>query len=431
MRKKASPAQAGQARKTHRCATIACMKKHALIIGGSLGGLFAANLLRKAGWDVSVFERVENDLASRGAGIGTHEELLLALRRLGLPADGSMGIALDERICLDSEGRLVHTERMSQFMSAWARVYRLLKDALPAEHYHFGMGLSRVEQEPGRVTARFADGTTATGDLLVAADGIRSTVRAQLLPSAQPRYAGYVAWRGLLDEWDVPPEIHAEIFEKYTFGLPEGELLHAYPVPGRNNETRRGSRGYNIIWYRPVEPLRALPDLCTDASGKVHGTAIPPPLIRPEVIAGIKADGRALLAPQISDIWDRMQPFFQSIFDLESERIVFGRVALLGDAAFVARPHVGMGVTKAALDAQGLAAALTECGDIEAALERYDRERRDFGTRIVARARRLGAYLEAQNKPYEQRTEAERHRTTEKVMQETGAPLIDMRELMA
>lgn len=409
------------------------MKRKALVIGGSLGGLFAANWLRAIGWDVRVFERVEDDLASRGAGIGTHEELLAVLRRLALKVDETIGIQVRTRICLDAAGRVTHELELPQYMSAWARIYRLLKDAFPPERYRFGATLARLDQDAGGVTAVFTDGSTERGELLVGADGIRSTVRELLAPAVQPTYAGYVAWRGVADEWEFPAGTHAQLFEKYTFCLPEGEMMLCYPVPGRDNDVRRGRRGYNFVWYRPTDAGRGpLPELCTDANGHCHGMAIAPPLIRPEVIAKIKAEARALLAPQVAGIVERTQPFFQAIFDLESPSLVYGRVALLGDAAFVARPHVGMGVTKAALDAESLARCLSAAqGNLDEGLARYDIERRRFGARIIARARRLGAYLEAQHKPPAKRSAAERRQDPAEVMREIGSNAVNLAELTA
>jgi len=126
------------------------------------------------------------------------------------------------------------------------------------------------------------------------------------------------------------------------------------------------------------------------------------------------------------------QVFFQAIFDLESPRMALGRVALLGDAAFVARPHVGMGVTKAALDAECLAREIRAAnGDLDSALARYDRERRRFGTRLVARARRLGAYIEAQLKPAASRTRRERMPPPEYLMREIGSMAVDIKALSA
>ena len=390
--------------------------RRALVIGGSLGGLLAANLLRHAGWDVTVFERNAEDLTGRGAGISTHPQLIDILHRVGIDFDESMGIRVDTVICLDKSGKTYLETKTARTMSSWGRLYRSLRDPLPAESYRLGMALREIEQDAGSVTAVFADGARVSGDLLVGADGVRSTVREQFLPDIEPNYAGYVAWRAMLDESDVPPDIRAEIFERYTFCLPDGELFLAYPVPGRNNETQAGRRAYNIVWYRPTDRETTLVDLCTDATGRRHGTAIPPPLIRPEITAAIKATARALVAPQVAEIFARTpQPFFQPIFDLESPQTVFGRVALLGDAAFVARPHVGAGVTKAALDAASLADATAD-DDLVAGLQRYQSAQQPFGSGLVALGREEGAYLSAQLKPRDQRTQAELHRDIKDVL---------------
>lgn len=404
-------------------------QRRALVIGGSIAGLLAAHALRGAGWEAVVYERAEHDLRSRGAGLGTHEQLIAILARLGLPVDRTVGVEVETRICLDRTGRITHRIPMPQRMSAWARVYRLLKDALPASQYRYGMELARVEQDERGVTALFADGTRERGDLLVGADGVRSTVRRQLWPDVEPCYAGYVAWRGLVDESAFPAPIRDEIFEYYAFCLPPGEIMLSYPVPGRDNDTTPGRRGYNHIWYRPVDADEGLRALCTDAHGVCHGSAIPPPLIRPEVIAGMRAHARELLAPQIATLVDITgQPFFQAIFDLESTHMAQGRVALVGDAAFVARPHVGMGVTKAALDVECLADALAGTPMIEDALERYDRHQRPFGAALVAQARLMGACLEASARPAGSAPIAH---DAETVMRYMGSPLVDLDRLRA
>jgi 2-polyprenyl-6-methoxyphenol hydroxylase-like FAD-dependent oxidoreductase len=393
------------------------MRKCALIIGGSLGGLIAAHLLRSIGWDAVVFERNADDLISRGAGLGTHQHLIDVLRRVGIAFDDSMGVRVAKVLCLDRAGRVVLAKDTARIMSGWARLYGSLREILPAECYRLGRSVVRVEPDATGVTAVFADGTRERGDLLVGADGVRSTVRAQFLPAAQPVYAGYVAWRAMIDERDIPEKIRAEVCECYAFCELEGEQCLGYPVPGRDNSTAAGRRAYNIVWYRPTDAATTLVDLCTDATGRRHGMSIPPPLIRPDVIAAIKATARAIVAPQIAEIFARSEPFFQPIYDLESREIAFGRVVLLGDAAFVARPHVGAGVTKAALDAASLADALIAHGDdLAAALARYSRQQLAFGHGLVALSREEGAYISAQLKPPHERRGAELPRDIHSLM---------------
>jgi 2-polyprenyl-6-methoxyphenol hydroxylase-like FAD-dependent oxidoreductase len=139
-----------------------------------------------------------------------------------------------------------------------------------------------------------------------------------------------------------------------------------------------------------------------------------------------------VLAPQCCQVIElTAQPFFQAIFDLESPRMMHRHAAILGDAAFVARPHVGMGVTKAALDAECLANALVQTSDIEAALARYNTRQHLFGTRVIARARRVGAHLGARaTKPPETWTPEERHQDPVRMMNESGARLRDVPELI-
>jgi 2-polyprenyl-6-methoxyphenol hydroxylase-like FAD-dependent oxidoreductase len=377
-------------------------KQRALVIGGSVGGLFAADLMRSIGWDATVFERNPEELTGRGAGISTHSQLHDVMRRLGIPFDDSMGIGVKRVIFLDRNGQAYDERQTDRVMSSWGRVFRSLRDLVPPGSYRLNMTLARVEQDAGGATAIFTDGSRERGDLLIAADGGRSTVRELFLPDRQPEYAGYVAWRAMLDEREVPAAIHAQLFENYTYCLPPGELFLAYPVPGRNNETEPGRRAYNIVWYRPTHPDK-LADLCTDATGRRHGTAIAPPLIRHDVVAWIRGEARMLVAPQVAEIFERdPRPFFQAIFDLDTPRIVFGRVALLGDAAFLARPHPGAGTTKAALDAACLADAIAMHG-IDGGLACYQHLQGAFGSGIVQQGRRDGSYLTEQLKPREQR----------------------------
>jgi 2-polyprenyl-6-methoxyphenol hydroxylase-like FAD-dependent oxidoreductase len=390
-------------------------ESRALVVGGSLGGLFAANLLLRAGWDVHVFEHSRGDLVGRGAGIITHPELFTCLARIGVPIDASFGVDVPERIAFDRSGGVLGRIPIRQCLTTWGRLYELLKAAFPVERYHFGHTLTGVEQSADSVRVRFANGATAEGALLVAADGIRSAVRAHVLPEVKPRYAGYVAWRGLADERSLSAETCADLFPRMAFSLNEHEHMVGYPVAGFTRSTRVGERCFNFVWYRPVDAGDGLRELCTDVNGHAHDMSVPPPLLRPELVQAVRDAACQLLAPQFAEVVRRApQPFFQAIYDLESPRMTFGRIALLGDAAFVARPHVGMGVTKAAGDAMTLVDALHGPDhDVTSAFVAYEAARRNIGAAVVAHACELGSYLAGSRNE-----EARRHHTADAVMRE-------------
>jgi 2-polyprenyl-6-methoxyphenol hydroxylase-like FAD-dependent oxidoreductase len=347
------------------------------------------------------------------------------LRRLGIDDGSTLGVGTRFYVWFDAHGEVACKLERPRIMTAWARLYRPLKDALPAQHYHPARSLVTTEQDAHGITAIFADGTRATGDLLVAADGPRSTIRPQVLPQIKPDYAGYVAWRGLTAEAEVVADRDL-LFASNAFSIPGGELAVSYPVPARDGDLRPGKRDYNIVWYRPTDAA-ALADLNTDASGRRHDQ-IPPPLIRADVIAAVKADARALLAPSIADIFEHAErPIFQPIHDFASPRLVFGRIALLGDAAFVARPHVGAGVTKAALDAMCLADALGSNATIDAALAQYNQLRQRAGSWAVARSREFGACVSAEMSRNGM-SAAEEARRSERVFREYAELHAEVRE---
>lgn len=403
------------------------MTSRALIAGGSLGGLLAANMLHRAGWDVTVLERAGETLSGRGAGIVTHPELFDCLVAAGLTIDGKIGVSVAGRVTLNQDGSVASERGLPQILTAWGRLYHLLKAALPPHLYRFGAGLKSFEQDAEGVTVLLADGKTERGTLLVGADGFRSTVRQQLLPDVRPAYAGYIAWRGLTDEAVLSPETHDAIFERFGFCLPPGEQMLGYPVAGLGDDLTRGHRRYNFVWYRPAGEGAALADMLTDSSGRRHSDGIPPALIRPEILRAMLRDADTVLAPQFAEVVHKArQPFFQPIYDFESPQLCFGRVVLVGDAAFVARPHCGMGVTKAAADALALTKALTQAeGRIEAALLAYEGMRRPIGQFLVNHARHLGAYMQAQLRTDEERAMAERYRSVEAVMTQTAvAPVM-------
>ena len=176
-----------------------------------MSGLFAAAFLRQIGWDADVYERSAVELTGRGAGITTHPELLEALQNSGA-GTRDLGVAVDKRIALDRAGRVIGEKYLPQILTSWDRLQRLLRDTIDPAHYHLGWNFERLEQDGCGVRVHFSGGRVEHGAILVGGDGIRSSVRAAILPEVQPIYAGYYIWRGAPNEADLSRRVLNEVF---------------------------------------------------------------------------------------------------------------------------------------------------------------------------------------------------------------------------
>lgn len=367
------------------------MTGKALVAGGSIGGLFAANALSAKGWEVRVYERSPVELAGRGAGIVTHDRLIAALEAVGA-STRDIGVALNDRVAFAKDGSVAHRIHLPQVVTSWDRMYQVLRRNLPDDLHHLGRSVARYEETADGVRVEFAGGGSAEADLLVGADGFRSSVRAQMLPDVVPHFSGYVVWRALVAEADFPGDLRESVFPHFGFYLPRGNQIIAYPIAGPDNDLRPGHRRYNFVWYAQVAEA-GLGEMLTDANGVRHSLTIPPPLVRDEVLARMQADAeRDLAEPFVRILGKSERPFFTPIYDHHSPVMGRGRVALSGDAACVARPHVGMGVTKAAEDALALADCVTEQGVIDG-LAAYSRIRVPASMMAHQLARDLGAQI--------------------------------------
>jgi 2-polyprenyl-6-methoxyphenol hydroxylase-like FAD-dependent oxidoreductase len=363
----------------------------ALIAGGSIGGLFAAAALRKAGWEVSVYERVNVELAGRGAGIVTHQALLDAFYEVGATTE-DLGVEVAGRVAFDIDSNVVKRLPYPQIVTSWDRIHTLLRVLMPEGTYHTGRSVVGYTETQQSVVAEFADGTREEADVLIGSDGFRSAIRAQMQPEVKPEFAGYVVWRAVAPEASFPPEIHARLFAEFGFFAPNGTQIVAYPIAGPNNDLRPGHRQYNFVWYSAVseEELR---DMLTDVDGNYHPVSIPPPLVRDNVRSHMEADAVRRLPKDFVEIIRRSgSPFFTPIYDHCSPVFAKGRVAISGDAACGVRPHVGMGVTKAAEDALALARHLSQA-PVAQALAAYSEERVPPSQRALEKGRRLGSYI--------------------------------------
>jgi 2-polyprenyl-6-methoxyphenol hydroxylase-like FAD-dependent oxidoreductase len=369
--------------------------RKAVVVGGSMAGMLAGNMLIRQGWAVDILERTREGLEARGAGIVPQRSLLVALERAGVTVRPDIGIRVTKRVAYDRAGVAFATHPYDQYSTSWSLLYNLLRDALPPQYFHPGRNVSEIVQGSDSATAILDDGKKFEGDLLIGADGMRSVVRRALFPEVEPRYVGYLAWRGMLEERHATAEFVEHCFSSLNFSFPKGEELIGYPVAGQNGSVDVGQRRFNIMWYRPISPGAELRDMFTGTDGVHYEHGVPPSLVRPELVTAMKEEAHRLFPPVFANVIARMEGMFvQAIYDLESDLMARGRVAMIGDAAFVARPHCGAGVSKAADDAASLADALRANGRIEDAISVFSAERSKAGKAAVEWAAHLGSYFQ-------------------------------------
>jgi 2,6-dihydroxypyridine 3-monooxygenase len=361
------------------------------VIGGSLGGLTAALVLRDIGCEVTVYERSSSALQARGAGIAVLPETLrYPVERLGIPAK-QICSSTDVIRFLDRAGNIDHELDHPYLFSSWNIIYRTLQSGLDADRYMLGRGMNSFVSDPDGVTVEFDDGDQVRVDLLVCADGINSISRGTLLPDVRPRYAGYVAWRGVVDESALDDATRSALYDALTYQLLPGSHILLYPIPGLDGALESGQRLMNMVWYRNVAE-DDLPELLTDRTGKQRSVSLPPGAARDEVVDEMRSFAAEHLAPPIAAMVTGVgEPFVQAVFDIDVAKMAFGRVCLIGDAAFVVRPHAAAGTAKAAEDGWVLADELERSGgDVGVALERWEAAQLALGRALLDRTRDIG-----------------------------------------
>jgi 2-polyprenyl-6-methoxyphenol hydroxylase-like FAD-dependent oxidoreductase len=341
------------------------------IIGAGIGGLTTAHALLQQGHKVRVYEAAQS-LREVGAGVVLGANAMQALHRLGLHdavrAQGQpvQGLALLSRRgqVLNATNTTAFTQRLGFENLAIHRValQQTLLAALPTGTVQLGKALTRFDTDARSVRAHFADGSTADADALLAADGLRSRVRRQLLPASTPRYAGYTCWRAVV--------------EGSSLGLPAGQS-------GEIWGGRAGRFGYvplangQLYWFACINsatPNNARFRAFRVADLRAHFAPLPAPV---DAILALTSDEQLL--------WN-------DILDLPPlPRFDFGRVLLLGDAAHATTPNMGQGAGQAVEDAVALAACLAaQASNVEAAFRAFDARRRPRTTRIVEQSWQLG-----------------------------------------
>ncbi|KAI9876341.1 MAG: hypothetical protein M1830_006738 [Pleopsidium flavum] len=350
-----------------------------VVVGGSLGGLFAGVIFKRLGHNVRILERNPTPLLhNQGAGVvagGDTQEFFHKYDATKRP----IAVTSKLRHYLDREGHVIHREQTVQKMTSWDLLYFLLRanfdgvesgycklpgpvDGEGKAKYEYGHLVKELKDKKDHVEVDFEDkegqhGSTSA-DLVIGADGPSSTIRKILLPEVRRTYAGYVAWRGTIPEDEASPEAKEAFVEKFAFYHTEGIQILSYTIPGEKGALEPGKRLINWVWYANYpEDSNEFAELMTDSHGKRHHNTLPIGGMRKEIWEQQQDYAKKILPPQFAEIVTKtQQPFIQAITDVLSPKNSFfdGKVLLIGDAVAGFRPHTAASTSQAAFDAQKL-----------------------------------------------------------------------------
>jgi 2-polyprenyl-6-methoxyphenol hydroxylase-like FAD-dependent oxidoreductase len=351
-----------------------------LVVGGSLVGLSTAVALASRGARVRVLERTPRGGYEGGGGLGVDIRLL---RRV-------TGLAGSPPVCQGTDRATTAWALLAGWLEEQARAARGIDVERGAEVVDVGDGWART-----------ADGRRFVGDLVIGADGARSTVRRWVAPDRPDAvYAGFLLWRAMVDEAELPPTIpwlRADEPSREYYSGPY--RLVTYPVPGADGSAKPGRRRLNLVWYDPARSeLLASRGLLDGAT--VHGTLaaadVPAPLRRElEIVASQRWPTPWREALQIA--LRRSLVFATPVVQYMPDRLVRGRVALAGDAAHAASPMVGGGFRQGLYDVAVLVTAFRGGGVPLDVLSGYEQQRLPAARSHVERSEAASArYLERQ-----------------------------------
>ncbi|WP_321845629.1 FAD binding domain-containing protein [Paraburkholderia bannensis] len=363
-----------------------------IIAGGSIAGLATALTLDCTGHDVEIYERSATPLRGQGGGVAVLRRMMAFLEQHGHYCRDMISVPTRRRRWIDRDGALTRDEPEMLPFSSWDAVYRSLCGMLPTGRIRYGEAVTGFTQDAEGVNVRI-DERTVRADLLIAADGTGSMLRTQLFPGYAPSFAGYIAWRGIVDEADFDADAIAALVENMTLHKAPGELFMAFLIPALDGSLAPGSRRFNWLWYRNEADPEALRRHLTDRDGTVHHASIHAGQLSDDSVSTLRqlADDR-LPAVFAQLVLATRAPFIQAIFDALSPGFAQGRVALVGDAACTVRPHTASGTSKAAADAVSLAQALAPpASDAVQRLADWSAQRRAEVTSLLEKGPQLAS----------------------------------------